>query len=48
MTETVWKCNICKDGKVYTSRERLKHEVDMFRKKGIKHNSWEMVKKEGK
>jgi len=40
MAEPLFTCNICKDGKVYTSIEANEH------KKETKHNKWIMEEKE--
>ncbi len=40
MAETVFKCNICRDGKIYTSIEANKHKI----KTG--HDSFWMLKRQ--
>jgi len=39
MVEAVFRCNVCKDGKLYTSKEANEHKL----KTG--HNSWRILKR---
>jgi len=38
MAEAKFRCNICSDGKLYTSKETKEH------KEKTGHNSWRMIK----
>uniref|UniRef100_A0A6M3JKT2 C2H2-type domain-containing protein n=1 Tax=viral metagenome TaxID=1070528 RepID=A0A6M3JKT2_9ZZZZ len=40
MVEAVFRCNICKDNKIYTSKEAYEH------KKKTSHNNFKMLKNE--
>ena len=42
MAEMLFRCNICKDKKVYTSVEAEKHKEET-KKKGKEHNDWSEV-----
>lgn len=42
--EVKFRCNICRDGKVYNSIEAGRHKEET-KKKGQEHNSWKMSRR---